>query len=349
MLQNQLRSGNFAYEYDWKAKTFSADDNQVRQAGALWGLALLYLYNPQEEIAQATLRAFKFFEDISKLTEQDQRYVIYPREPGGKTGTIALITLAYIDFLRAAAATLPAAEMAKHRRLMDQYIKMLIRLRRADGLWYGGYSYTNGLPIGAPSSYSDGEALLALTKAARFYARTELKDIILNSAMTGIKVNIEDALREDPDSAITKGYYQWSSMAFFEINQIGWDPDDKYASQTIKLADWMIDVHRTLERAKNTAYAYEGLIHAYQLALNRDKDKAQKIGCVIEKGLERLTSWQIGHSFANSYVALASLDDSKAVGGVQNSANEPSLRIDVAQHQMHALNLALRYYYNSGM
>jgi hypothetical protein len=31
----------------------------------------------------------------------------------------------------------------------------------------------------------------------------------------------------------------------------------------LRLADWMIDVHRTLIRNKNTGYAYEGIIHAY--------------------------------------------------------------------------------------
>ena len=38
-------------------------------------------------------------------------------------------------------------------------------------------------------------------------------------------------------------------------------------------------------------------------------------------------------------------DDIKAVGGVQNAAFEPALRIDVTQHQMHATLLARRYVY----
>jgi hypothetical protein len=33
------------------------------------------------------------------------------------------------------------------------------------------------------------------------------------------------------------------------------------------------------------------------------------------------------------------------VGGIQNAAFEPALRIDVTQHQMHATQLARQYVY----
>jgi hypothetical protein len=38
-------------------------------------------------------------------------------------------------------------------------------------------------------------------------------------------------------------------------------------------------------------------------------------------------------------------DDRLALGGVQNSATSPGLRIDVIGHQMHATLLARRYLY----
>ena len=42
MLAHQRPAGNFTYEYDWRRRAFTKADQQVRQAGALWGLALLY-------------------------------------------------------------------------------------------------------------------------------------------------------------------------------------------------------------------------------------------------------------------------------------------------------------------
>ena len=38
----------------------------------------------------------------------------------------------------------------------------------------------------------------------------------------------------------------------------------------IELSDWMIDVHQTLLRGRNTAYAHEGIIHAYELARRKN-------------------------------------------------------------------------------
>lgn len=345
LVANQLPAGNFEYEYDWKSKHSSKDDNQVRQAGALWGLALLYFHSPSKELVAALESGFNFFEKNSRLSDHGARYVVYPGDGVGKTGTVALIALAYIDYLRAAAPTLPASKMASHRQAMDGYLSMLLKLQRSDGLWYGGYSLKNGAPEGAPSSYSDGEALLALIKAAKYFGRSDLKEPIILGAKAGTRANIDQALKVDPDSPITKGYYQWSSMAFFELSRTNWDGVAEYADRLLQLSDWMIDVHKTLNRTKNTAYAYEGLIHAYVIATERKDARAEKLACVIEQGLEKLTSWQIGHSIGNDFVKTAKTDDLKALGGVQNSADESALRIDVAQHQMHAVNLALKYYY----
>ena len=68
---------------------------------------------------------------------------------------------------------------------------------------------------------------------------------------------------------------------------------------------------------------------------------------MIEKGLERLTSWQVGSPIANEYISKFPTDDPLAIGGIQNSRSEPLLRIDVAQHQMHAVMLARRFYFTS--
>src|SRR3954447_5152335 len=42
LLAAQRPGGDFVYEVDWTTGRESADDNAVRQAGATWGMALLY-------------------------------------------------------------------------------------------------------------------------------------------------------------------------------------------------------------------------------------------------------------------------------------------------------------------
>ena len=85
-------------------------------------------------------------------------------------------------------------------------------------------------------------------------------------------------------------------MAYFELATSGWENTDQYVNRVISLADWMIDVHRTLDRTRNTAYAYEGIIHAFELArLVNDQEHIEKFACVIDEGLNKLTSWHIAN------------------------------------------------------
>ncbi len=106
----------------------------------------------------------------------------------------------------------------------------------------------------------------------------------------------------------------------------------------------MIDVHKTLKRSRNTGYAYEGIIPAYAIAKrNDDRDKMEKLRCTIDRGLSRLCSWQIGNPLANRYIRAREEHDARAIGGVQNHKKESTLRIDVAQHQMHAIIVARRH------
>ncbi|RMG42169.1 MAG: hypothetical protein D6719_07020 [Candidatus Dadabacteria bacterium] len=343
LLQAQKPSGNFMYAYDWQRKRELTGDNQVRQAGTLWGLALAYAYSQKPQFGRAVLRGIKFFRSRSRELSDSGRYVIYPGERAGATGTIALIALAYIDYLRAA----PEIVLRKRKDLLtelDQYLQFLMSLRRSDGLWYSRYRLTDGKGYGTPSPYADGEAILAITKAARYLGRKNLIKPAFDSADSAYQRYVTEARRKHPDSPYTKGFYQWGSMSFYELATSSWPQSRKFGPYVIELADWMIDVHRTLERRKNTAYAYEGIIHAYQLAKKLGlKDKQVKFGCVIARGLNKLISWQVGGPLANNF-AKKGASDSVALGGVQNAADEALLRIDVTQHQAHALILALRYF-----
>jgi UDP-N-acetylmuramoyl-tripeptide--D-alanyl-D-alanine ligase len=346
MLTHQKPEGNFTYEYNWIEGTYTDGDNQARQAGAMWGLALIYQDDPNSVIGEAVERAFAFFEKYSRTTADGRLYVAYPGDSEGRTGTVALCALAYIDYLHAN-PPIPEDLRQRYKHRLDGYIQFLIGARTPDGLWHSSFNIADRQPFGAPSPYFDGESLLALVKAAKYAGREDLRPIIIESAEAGYRRNVQEALQQDPDSPTTKGYYQWSSMAFYELAASGWPDTEKYGDYVIELAEWMIDVHKTLKRRRNTGYAYEGIIHANQLAvLRKDKLRIQKFGCVIDRGLEKLISWQVGSLLENAFIRQrAKKKDSLSIGGVQNHAREAPLRIDVAQHQMHAVILARRYVY----
>lgn len=108
----------------------------------------------------------------------------------------------------------------------------------------------------------------------------------------------------------------------------------------------MIDIHRTLARRRNTAYAYEGIISAVRASrLLGDKAAEAKFLSVIEEGLSKLCSWQLGSPIANRFLRRQKDIPEIAIGGVMNAKSDPVLRIDVTQHQMHAVVLALKHVY----
>ena len=349
LLLNQTDEGNFNYEYDFQTKALTRADSQVRQAGATWGVATIHRDQPSDETHAALAHAIQFFRDNSVRTDDGRRFVVYPGESLGRTGTVSLLCLALIDFT----ATLPeGSERAEMTRLLKEYMKFLLSLRYSEGPhkghFYATYDYEMGKGVGKPSPYFDGETLLAMAKACREAGMSDLEQPILESAEAMYQRYVTEARKEDEDSDLTKGFYQWSTMAFYEIHVAGWSKSDKFAHRAIELANWMIDVHRTLRRKKNTAYAQEGLISAWELARLIGQEKAQeKIGRAVAIGLYKLTSWQVGGPIPNSYLRKNKTKDPLAVGGIMNSKDDPKLRIDVAQHQMHAVILARRYIYKS--
>jgi UDP-N-acetylmuramoyl-tripeptide--D-alanyl-D-alanine ligase len=342
LIAHQKPEGNFNYEYDYSTKSFSSDDNDVRQAGALWGISLMLHDRPSPELQQAVERGLAFFEEHSRKAKGGRRCVAYPGKELGGTGTIALVALAYTEYLRAASASDDLR--ASYQQRLGEYLKQLVAALRDDG-WHGNYDSKNRRPQGEPQPYADGEALLALVKAAKYLGYKDLEPVILAAAAAGRKRNIDDALAAHPDSDTTKGYYQWSSMAFYELVTSEIPGVQSYGDTLLRLADWMIDEHDTLWRFRNTGYAYEGIVHAFAYAKQRgDTARIKKYGCVIDVGLSRLLGWQVGGPLASSF-ANRGKDDRLALGGVQNEARAAPLRIDVTQHQSHAVLLALRYVY----
>ena len=344
LLNNQRPAGNFEYQYDWLEQIYDPSDNQVRQAGATWGIALLYRDRPDPELLETLQRSLDFWKAQSKLSPSGTRYVTYPDARGGQLGTVALVALAHIEALRAEDPAMPETRRAELREHLAGYLDFLLAARHPDGRFHDRFRLADGRGFGASSPYSDGESLLALVKAAKYLGRDDLKPVIDEVARAGIALNVDQALAEHPDSDTTKGYYQWASMSWAEMVTADWEDSAFYGDTVIRLADWMIDVHKTLRRTRNTAYAYEGIISAYVVAERRgDRFHIDKYRCVMNRGLRKLTTWQVGHPLANPYVQRAT-DDPKSRGGIQNHAREAPLRIDVTQHQMHAVILARAHF-----
>jgi len=342
LLTSQRTEGNFVYEYDFLKRQTPAGDNQVRQAGALWGLALTNRENPSSQSLSALEKGLRFFQAHSRLIG-DTRFIVYPGEKSGSLGTIALVTLAYIDYI----PTIRNEKIKEqYENDLKQYLNFLLLARQKNGQFHSSYHLDTGQPYGDPSPYFDGESLLALAKAARQLGFDYLKPLILQSAAAMYQTHVHEALVKNADSPVTKGFYQWGSMSFFEIYQARWPDYRRYGRYVVELAYWMIDVHQTLKKPRNTAYAYEGLSCAFAVAKMENNEQAvQKIAHAIDEGMSRLMSWQKGNPLEVEF--LKKVPAENIVGGVMNGEQDPVLRIDVTQHQLHAMILARKHLYAS--
>jgi len=353
MLNNQKKAGNFNYQYDFVNKEQDKNDSQVRQAGALWGMALIYQYEQTNETRKALDKSFNFFfTHTRKGATKGAMIVHYPSERTSKTGTVALVALAIIDFLRTIDDNQISLEPEYRKKLkayLDGYLKHLAYMYLPNKHFSQSYNLRTKSKTSTFSPYFDGETILCLIKAAKYLGYQELIPLIENSAMPLAKHYTVDQWLKDPDSNKTKGFFQWSCMAFWEYQDAGWKDADFFGDYVLSLAWWMVYTHHTLWRTRNTAYAYEGIIHAYRIAKKRGlKDALRDLTYTIDEGLYKLTSWQVGGplDFANNFLSSNPTDDRLAIGGIMNHRREPRLRIDVTQHQMHAVILALRHVFN---
>jgi UDP-N-acetylmuramoyl-tripeptide--D-alanyl-D-alanine ligase len=338
LLRSQRADGAFHYEYDWKKKTYSSNDNSVRQAGALWGLALAYQHDNEPKLLAACARSLEFFENHSALTSSGGRFVKYPKSAEGLMGVIALLALALIDLLRSPGDIDDATDRL-WRTTLDEYLRFLLDGQNERGLWHSKYDPVDGTPYGEPSAFFDGEALLALIKAVKYMDYGHLRDYAMVAAATGYRRNILLALnRPERKKSIARGYYQWGTMSFCELIDSNWPDAEQYVEPVYYLADMRA---RSRASDKNQGAILEGLIHAYAVARIRDMERAEHYRNLIIRDVQGMLSLQVGNSAALNFLTGSECDES-AIGGFQHYPDNPTLRIDFTQHALHALMLGIR-------
>ncbi|MDP8224421.1 MAG: hypothetical protein P9L99_13745 [Candidatus Lernaella stagnicola] len=361
LLRNQKPEGNFGYMYDWLKKEWVNDDNQVRQAGALWGVALCNRWDPQPKSKAALKKGLKFWFDQTIPGPEGTLTVKYQAENNTQSGTVALVALTIIEYLTTD-TKLPAAEKKDLEDKLKGYLDFLVWMQLDDGLVAKYYRVSSGTKATKSSPYFDGESLLALSKAANRLGYTQYVPTIERLARAGAERYLVKAFTDRDDKNISKGFYQWSSMSYAEYYFAGWKDKEVFADVTLILAYWMSHVHETLKRGRNHAYAIEGLISAYRIAKARN-DTAALVDLlyVIDRSLSKLTSWQIAGPLVdrNKFLSENPTDDPVAQGGIMNAKRaypdkpqsrgdtQHELRIDVTQHQMHAVTLALEHVYTA--
>lgn len=353
LVQSQRETGNFRYEYNWQTKEESNDDNPVRQAGTLWGLSLLHLdgiagsNGTAEQLLPAIRKGLKYFLEHSSVKSGGRRIIIYPGQAKQKTGVIALLALTHIEVLRKP-EKLEQADITELQGHLDGYLNTILAAATKKYTFHAAYQQ-DGEAYGPSSAYFDGESLLALVKAAKYLGRDDLWPQIKDFAEGGFKKNVKPGLswkfeEKDAEKVLKrlKGYYQWGTMAWYELFTSG-NPDySKYAKRSLNYASWL-GQHLEGHRKANMGYAFEGLLPAFVTAVATGNRRREKdLACKVRDGVVGLLSMQVSHALAEGLASKASASDARAIGGCQGSADSSALRIDTTQHQLHAMLMARR-------
>jgi hypothetical protein len=336
LLNAQRPDGSFVYEVDAVRGTALPGRHIVREMGGVWGIALFHRHDPGPATAEAFARAMRLQDTFAKQARAGGRYLCEPASREGATNAIAIYALALQDFL-AADHPLDPKLRAKYERDLAATVKFLLSLRRPDGFFHSGYDCADGRGLGAPEPYADGEVLLVLVRAFKDAKDPAQRKLVTDSAAAMYVRYVRTAIQVNPANEETKGFYQWGSMAFYHLYRTAWPGTAAYAPRTIAMARWMTDVHDVLSKPRNTGYAFEGLAVAWDLArLTGDDRNQRRIAAAIDAGMSKLLSWQVGSPLAGAAIPDTFRVTPRTKGGILTEPDDPRLRIDTVQHQMHA-------------
>ncbi len=357
LVENQNAAGNFNYQYNFVKRELDLDDSDVRQAGALWGISLCYQYDPSNHQYKAAVeKGIRFFNTHAVPGPNDGTIMVrYPDNSAAEssTGTNALFGLGMLEYLRSVKESDPDYDeefVHQVRASFEGIVKHLKYMQLPNKHFSQNYRFDSGEKSQNFSPYYDGETMLCLVKAAKYLdGFTDLIPMIEETAPVLAKAYSVDAWTSDRhDSDKTKGFYQWSSMFLTEYYQSGWSNAQLVSDFVMVLGHWIIHTHNVLNRMKNTGYAFEGIISAYEIAKGRnDKAAMRNFESAIDKGLYKLCTWQVGGPLAreNKFLVSHPSLEKIAIGGIMGAQNDANLRIDTTQHQMHALIMALASVY----
>ena len=354
----QLPAGNFRYGLDITNDEPDTADNQVRQAGALWGLSNLNRDRFTEPTRRAVILGLDFFmRNMQQPPASFPKVITYRSGKVVKTGTVALFCLALTDFLEGQERYLPEQQRIPYMEALETNLKFLQAMELPDGSWREEFNAADALdgnlcPDSSP--YYDGEALLAYLCALRFYnarpafkAPKDLDKRVDEAIPLLIRKYVVDALLPGGNQEKTKGFCQWGMMSFalYFASHEG-ETASAAADAAMTLAWWQIYANTVEYRVGNTAYAVEGLLAAWDIAQRRGRtEDAVLLRETILRVLGNLLLCQIGGPFEehNPYLLYWKPHISaRTHGGIISSRDYGFIRIDNVQHQLHAMLLARR-------
>lgn len=328
LIQSQEENGHFAYEYLPFEDEYRNDDNIVRQTGALFILAEIARRDKTQnaETNRAIEKAIGYFKSLSPLHEFEGTEVrcITKTESSKvcKLGATSLALTALLGYVEKY-----PTKASEYEDLIEGYVSFIMEAKKEDTGFRDQYTIGSGFKGEAESSFSNGEALLALVRYYQYEPEGDVK--------TMIDETFEYLEPQTYDTAL----YLWI-MAALKDMQVLW-PSTAYTEYTKGFTQWRLG---ELKNARNTLHNYcaanEGLASAYSVL---EKSSTAPELSLLRKEIDFWNAKNRGHQIQTddtfmllpqegtlAFTQISDMEQSR--GGFLTGYAEPTQRIDFTQH-----------------
>lgn len=328
----QEANGHFAYEYLPFEDRYREDDNIVRQAGTLYvlGEVVRKSRNPNKDTNQAIEKAIGYFESLSPEHEFEGKTLrCVTKNEHSKVCKLGATTLALIGILDYVEANPKKADT--YDKLIKGYVTFILESKKSDAGFRDQYQIGSGFRGETESSFSNGEALLALVRYSQFSERTDVKKVIDTTFLY---------LQKQPFDA---NLYLWMMAALKDMQTSS--PSEAYTTYGKAFTFWRVDL---MQQQHNSTHNYcpanEGFASAYSLlkeTLTIVEEK--KLRTEIDFWNTKHIGLQIGTEeservvFENGKMIFRPiLNVTQSAGGFLTGETEVTQRIDFTQHCVNA-------------
>lgn len=325
----QEPNGHFKYEYIPYEHTYRDDDNIVRQTGTLYALGEILKRDKSDpyRIEDTVVRALSYFKSLSKTTDGGGRCVANTSvSTKCQLGATSLALAGLIDYLEYA-----PSKKSRYKKDVDEYRTFILNMQKENGGFRNQYRVMSMKQNDAESSFSNGEALLALVRSYEYEKRSDVKKAI-DAAFAYLK-----------DEPYDNNLYLWIMAALKDMNRL--EPHAEYVSYAAAFSKWRIDGGTSyLTGARNTCAYAEGVASA--LSILRGKIPSTEFARyrnVLDRNIRLNRRFQLTESDTTRLFVSSTSTQFKslrqpqfAFGGFLTSDAEPTERIDFTQHCLSA-------------
>lgn len=324
----QEENGHFRYEYLPYNDEYARDDNIVRQAGALYVLGEVARRDVQNkfELADTIERAIDYFDGHSETDGREAfNFRCITRRESSSECVLGATSLALAGIL--GYIEKQPNQKSKYADLIESYVTYILKMKKPDTGFRNVHRVGSSPQDSAESSFSNGEALLALVRYYQYNPREDVRAVIDDSF---------SYLRTQPfDSAL----YLWIMAALKDMNTLWKDP--AYVSYASAYTDWRVDHVARFKRTKRNYCAYtEGIASAYSILANSLSQKERnQLRTEIAYWNNKTATLQLND---DDMYRVIPRDDTlelkhlerplQALGGFLTAEDQPAERIDFTQH-----------------